>query len=120
MPWRDSTGAVVGTFGISKDVTALKETETKLAYERDLLQTLLDKLPDTIYFKDLQSRFTRVSRSKAERSLHILRASYRQSHPADGPEETPPHLADIDQVTPWLIGKTDADVYTAERAHAAY
>jgi len=31
MPWRDGTGAIVGTFGISKDVTAWKTAETRLA-----------------------------------------------------------------------------------------
>ncbi|HEY5594301.1 MAG TPA: two-component regulator propeller domain-containing protein, partial [Nitrospiria bacterium] len=71
----------------------------ELAYERDLLQILLDRLPDTIYFKDLQSRFARVSRSKAERSLNILRAGYRRSHPNDGPEKMPAHLTDIAHLT---------------------
>jgi PAS domain S-box-containing protein len=31
MPWRDGTGAIVGSFGISKDVTAWKEAEASLA-----------------------------------------------------------------------------------------
>jgi PAS domain S-box-containing protein len=31
MPWRDGTGAIVGSFGISKDVTVWKEAEAKLA-----------------------------------------------------------------------------------------
>ena len=31
MPWRDGTGRIVGTFGISKDVTAWKEAELELA-----------------------------------------------------------------------------------------
>ncbi len=30
MPWRDACGKVIGTFGISKDVTALKRTEAEL------------------------------------------------------------------------------------------
>ncbi len=30
MPWRDSKGNIIGTFGISKDVTAIKEAEIKL------------------------------------------------------------------------------------------
>ena len=30
MPWRDTQGRIVGTFGISRDVTAVKEAEAKL------------------------------------------------------------------------------------------
>jgi len=57
MPWSDSNGKIIGTFGISKDVTSIKETENKLAYERELFQVLAGSMPDSIYFKDLESRF---------------------------------------------------------------
>jgi signal transduction histidine kinase len=30
MPWRDQSGQIAGTFGISKDITGLKESEAKL------------------------------------------------------------------------------------------
>ena len=50
MPWRDNAGNIIGTFGISKDVSALKEAEAKLAYERDLFHALLENFPDVIYF----------------------------------------------------------------------
>ena len=40
MPWRDGAGAIVGTIGISKDVTSLKEAEAKLEQlHRQLLET---------------------------------------------------------------------------------
>ncbi len=40
MPWRDCTGAIIGTFGISKDITALKQTEAQLEQlHRQLLET---------------------------------------------------------------------------------
>jgi PAS domain S-box-containing protein len=56
MPWRDATGKIIGTFGISRDVTAIKEAETDLVNERLLLRTLIDNLPDVIYAKDREGR----------------------------------------------------------------
>ena len=58
MPWRNTEGKIIGTFGISKDVTKLEETEEALARERLLLRTLLDNLPDAVYAKDTAGRKT--------------------------------------------------------------
>jgi PAS domain S-box-containing protein len=63
MPWRDGDGKVVGTFGISKDVTTLKQAEADLAETSHLLEILLENTPDCIYFKDRQSRFVHFSKS---------------------------------------------------------
>lgn len=107
MPWRDGSGNIIGTFGISKEVTALVETETKLAYERDLLRVLLDASPDGIYFKDLQSRFVRVSKSQALRALAHLPALKEK---VDTREKTE---ADT------LTGLSDFDIYTERDAQLA-
>jgi sigma-B regulation protein RsbU (phosphoserine phosphatase) len=57
MPWRDAAGRIIGTFGLTRDVTATKEAEEKLTQERNLLRTIIDQLPSRIYVKDAESRF---------------------------------------------------------------
>ena len=119
MPWRDNAGKIVGTFGISKDVSAVKEAEAKLAYERDLLHALLENFPDVIYFKDLQSRFVRISSSKVATAMEIVVAAYRMEHPDAKPEDFPEHLKSPEAFGIWLIGKTDFDTFAEERARDA-
>jgi PAS domain S-box-containing protein len=91
VPVRDDNGKVVGTCGISRDITEMVQTEELLAHERDLLHMLMEYSTDNIYFKDLKSCFTRVNRAHA-RELGF-----------DDPSQ--------------LIGKSDAQVHSP--AHAA-
>jgi two-component system, sensor histidine kinase and response regulator len=37
-----------------------------LEHEKNLMQSLIDNIPDTIYFKDLESKFTRVNKAQAK------------------------------------------------------
>ncbi|MCJ7587176.1 MAG: PAS domain-containing protein [Candidatus Aminicenantes bacterium] len=94
MPLRDEKGEIVGTFGISRDITAQKEAELALSRERNLLHALLDTIPDHIYFKDAESRFVRNSRA------HVK--SFGVDDPAD------------------LVGKTDFDFFSDEHAGQAF
>ncbi len=92
-PVIDADGNTVGIQVMFWDVTDRKRAETDLTYERYLLHSLLDNLPDSIYFKDQQSRFIRVSSGLAEKF----------------------GLADPSVA----IGKTDADYFTKEHAEQA-
>ncbi|MBB3205370.1 PAS domain S-box-containing protein [Rhodopirellula rubra] len=57
MPLRNDRDEIIGTFGISRNVTAQVRAETELARERDLLKTIMNNIPDIIYVKDRYSRF---------------------------------------------------------------
>lgn len=51
---------------IAKDITYIKTHAEELEKERELLNALLDNMPDTIYFKDAESKFTRINKAQAE------------------------------------------------------
>jgi PAS domain S-box-containing protein len=44
----------------------LIKEKKQLNEEKELLQTLMDNIPDTIYFKDVNSRFRRINKAKAQ------------------------------------------------------
>ena len=71
----------------------VQERTKELTHEQLLLRMLMDSMPDTIYFKDTQSRFTRINRAQAQ----VL------------------GLPSPDQA----IGKSDADFFPAEQAQTA-
>jgi len=48
-----------------RDITQRKKAELMLARERDLLQALMNNIPDRIYFKDTKCRFLRINQSLA-------------------------------------------------------
>jgi len=120
MPFCDKDGKIIGTFGISKDITALKQIEHALAYERDLFQMLMDQSPDSIYFKDLQSRFMRFSHAKVKRSFAAELARHTAAHPDEKEEDRPAHLSSEERFAEYLVGKTDFDLFTEEHARPAF
>jgi PAS domain S-box-containing protein len=78
---------------IVRDQTELHRAEEELQHERNLLHCLMDSVPDRIYFKDLESRFTRINQALAQ--------VFGLSDPAQA------------------VGRTDADFFTEEHAGAA-
>ena len=57
LPLRDRQGRIIGTCGISREITELKEMEDQLATERNLLRSVIDNLPDLIFLKDAEGRY---------------------------------------------------------------
>ncbi|HUG34376.1 MAG TPA: PAS domain S-box protein, partial [Anaerolineales bacterium] len=51
---------------LQQELTDRELAESALAVERDLLQALMDNIPDTIYSKDAASRFTRINPAQAK------------------------------------------------------
>ncbi len=51
---------------IVRDITERKESVKQLSTERDILQQLMDNIPDLIYFKDKKGRYTRINKAKAK------------------------------------------------------
>jgi two-component system, sensor histidine kinase and response regulator len=93
-PIRNAAGDVVGAATIARDITERKRAEAALMEERHLLRTLMDNLPDVIYFKDLESRFTRINKAHAK--------EFGLNDPAQA------------------VGKTDFDFFTGEHAQQAF
>lgn len=91
---RNEDGEVVEMIGTSWDITERKNLENELAQERFLLRSLMENLPEKIYFKDQKSRFIRVNSMIA------------QSFGA--------------KTTTEVIGKTDFDYFTPEHASQAF
>ena len=60
------TAKIERIVGVAWDITERRETECALEKERNLLTTLMENLPQRIYFKDVDSRFIAVSRALAK------------------------------------------------------
>lgn len=93
-PLRNEHNRIIGCIGIALDITERKDAEKKFAQERNLLELLMESVPDTIYFKDNQSRFIKINEAQAR----VLGA--------ESPEEA--------------IGKTDFDYFEDDFATEAY
>ena len=95
IPIRTSeTNEITGVCCISRDISSTAKAEQRLEYERDMLHMLLDTSNDAIYFKDLKSRYIRISKA----------------HPAVETIGSP----DI------AIGKSDFDYFPKQHAEKAF
>ena len=86
-------GTVRRLFGVVRDVTERKRVEDLVAREAERWNAIMAHLPDPIYFKDKDGRFTQINRAQA-RVLGL-----------DDPVEA--------------VGKSDADFFHSEHAAAA-
>jgi PAS domain S-box-containing protein len=78
---------------VIRDIRDRKTAEINLSREHGLLHTLMDSIPDSIYFKDENNRFIKVNKAKA-------------AHSNVKPED--------------MIGKTDFEFLPEEEARRAF
>ena len=90
IPVRNEKQEVVGILALSRDVTELKEAEERLSWERNLLLSIINTIPDHVYVKDRDHRFLLVNKADA------------RHHGFASPEE--------------MQGKTDFDLHPPELA----
>ncbi len=83
-----------GIVRVIRNAVERAKVEEKLAREQEMLGNLLTRLPDRIYFKDIESRFVRVNRAQAD--------SFQLRDPSAA------------------IGRTDHDFFTPEHAQPAF
>ena len=57
LPLRDRAGRLIGTMGMSRDITRIKRIETELAAERNMLRSVIENIPDPIFVKDVHGRY---------------------------------------------------------------
>lgn len=61
-PWRDTSGRIIGTLGIIRNIDAEKRAHERLDAEHTLLRTIIDHLPSRIFVKDTDARFVMNNR----------------------------------------------------------
>ncbi len=66
VPLKNNRGEIIGTLGISRDITETHRMRASLEQERDRLRTLIDNLPDYIFIKDKDCRLIVINRALVE------------------------------------------------------
>ena len=90
---RGHKGELISGLVMIDDITEKKQAAEALQHEQYLMQTLMDNIPDSVYFKDTESRFIRVNQATVKKF----------------------GLQSTDEI----LGKTDADFFPAEIAQEA-
>jgi PAS domain S-box-containing protein len=100
IPFLDRQGKIVGLVGINRDISERKRAEEALRQSKNLFQSLIEALPQNIFSKDLEGRFTFVNQrfcmTQGKSSEDIIGKTDSELHP---PELAEKYRADDRQVT---------------------
>lgn len=66
LPLRDKTGAICGTFGISRDVTTRYRAEREVERQRNLLEAIINILPLRIFVRDRDHHYITANKAYQE------------------------------------------------------
>jgi PAS domain S-box-containing protein len=88
MPLKNPRGQIIGTMGISRDITNEKNIELALHREKKLLSTILEVLPDNLFVKDCKGRYilsntAQVKELGLENEQQVLGKTVFDLFPAD-------------------------------------
>lgn len=89
LPLRDAAGKVVGTFGVSRDISHLKQAQEEIRRSERLYRSLVDNLPQNFLLKDRDGKLLFGNRA---------------------------YCATVGRPLRELIGKTDSDLFPPELA----
>ena len=92
LPIKDDDGNVTGLLGIGRDITEMVEAHDAIKKERNLLRTLIDSLPDLIFFKDTKGHFllnnsAHLKYLGAENQEDVIDKTTYDFHPIENAEE---------------------------------
>ena len=77
MPLRDERGAIIGTFGISRDITTLKQTEYELRQYRNHLEDLVADRTTELSRTNTHLHDEIIERRRIEQALRVSEQQYR-------------------------------------------
>ncbi|MEG3849876.1 PAS domain S-box protein [Microcoleus sp. herbarium19] len=64
-PWQDAEGNIIGVIGIARDISDRKEIEAALLQRNILFESVLESTSDSIFVKDIHSRYLLVNSTAA-------------------------------------------------------
>lgn len=70
-PLVDENGETIGVASMALDITDRKRTEQLLVQESNFLRILMDNIPDSVFIKDNECRYQRLSRHLAKQYLGV-------------------------------------------------
>ena len=70
-PVFDSNNNVIGTIGIAKDISERKEIEIKLENQRIFMKSMIDSIPDFIFYKDINSIYLGCNQAFANQLIGL-------------------------------------------------
>ncbi|NLX01205.1 MAG: PAS domain S-box protein [Syntrophomonadaceae bacterium] len=70
-PVFDQEGNVIGTTGISRDITESRRLEHELIEQRTFLKSLIDAIPDLIFYKDVNSVYLGCNHAFAHKFIGL-------------------------------------------------